>query len=75
MPRLLKEPNRLGNTSDNIVIIASARTSAQYHLVTFSGELQQYELAIAAYSRQRTIYIYGERIAEYAPGRFPGEPQ
>jgi hypothetical protein len=41
--------------------------------VTFSGELQQYELAIAANSRQRTIY--GERIAEYAPGRFPGEPQ
>src|SRR4029077_5468954 len=59
----LKEPDRRGNAGRRHRYYRIRSASAQYHVGALSGGLQQYEQAVAAYSRQITDLT--KRVAKY----------
>src|SRR5206468_3719006 len=59
----LKEPECRGNAGRRHRDYRIRSASAQYHVGALSGGLQQYEQAVAAYSRQVTDLR--KRVAEY----------
>jgi len=59
----LKEPDRRGNAGRLHRDYRIRSASAQYHVGSLSGGLQQYEQVVAPYCRQVTAYR--KRVAEY----------